>query len=490
MRNLVILGISLVLGYYLSKKISEPVKENIIKKDTKSEQVMSSVKIILEHGSRKPRIGIILGSGMGDVTNFIKNAIYIPYEDLPGFSKSTVHGHAGNVVIGTLNGIEVVCLQGRVHYYEGGNANAVMVPINTLKMLGCEVLLATAAVGSLNEDIGPGSVVVVKDHINFQGVNPLVGPNDDIFGCRFPSLQNAYDKELRDLIHEAGQKADTREMTEGVYCSCLGPSFETPAEVKMIKSFGADIVGMSLVGEIIAARHCGLKCSALAIVVNLAEGMSDTKITHEETLHYTAEVAESVATLTMEYVKLVDESLTKKYKTLNNLGGRGGGQEEWYGPDLKPEQDQKSDPEQESDQEPVQELEPIQNIKSEQESEPEQESELEQESGPEQESESELESEQKPETDLDQEPELDQEQESKLDLDKEPNQEPGQEPKPEQESESELDKEPEPDQEPIQEQESEPELEPEQEPELDQESELEPIQEKESEPELDLDQES
>jgi len=310
MRNLVILGISLVLGYYLSKKISKPVKRKIIKKDTKSEQVMSSVKIILEHGSRKPRIGIILGSGMGDVTKFIKNAIYIPYEDLPGFSKSTVHGHAGNVVIGTLNGIDIVCLQGRVHYYEGGLAGAVMVPINTLKQLGCKVLLATAAVGSLNENVGPGSVVVVKDHINLQGMNPLVGINNKEFGCRFPSLQNSYDKGLRNLIHQAGKKIGVREMTEGVYCSCLGPSFETPAEVTMIKSFGGDIVGMSLVGEIIAGRHCGLKCSALGIVVNLAEGMSDTKITHEETLHYTAEVAESVAKLTMEYVKLVDKSLT------------------------------------------------------------------------------------------------------------------------------------------------------------------------------------
>ena len=306
MQKITILGISLALGYYLSMKNN---KKKIIKK---SEQVTLAVKIILKRASLNfsPRIGIILGSGMGDVAKSIENAIYIPYEDLPGFSKSTIHGHAGNVVIGTLNGIDIVCLQGRVHYYEGGLAGAVMVPINTLKQLGCKVLLATAAVGSLNENVGPGSVVVVKDHINLQGMNPLVGINNKEFGCRFPSLQNSYDKGLRNLIHQAGKKIGVREMTEGVYCSCLGPSFETPAEVMMIKSFGGDIVGMSLVGEIIAGRHCGLKCSALGIVVNLAEGMSDTKITHEETLHYTAEVAESVAKLTMEYVKLVDKSLT------------------------------------------------------------------------------------------------------------------------------------------------------------------------------------
>ena len=296
------------------RKKREEIKQSGEEKEDKSifKLASSCVNIInkkIKNKSFSPRIAIILGSGMGNVAKSIKNAIYIPYGDLPGFSNSTVHGHAGNVVLGSIDGVDVACLQGRVHYYEGGPADAVMVPINTLKMLGCDTLLATAAVGSLDDNIGPGSIVVVKDHINFQGVNPLVGLNENILGPRFPSLQNAYDKELRTLLHEASDNIKMKKMTEGVYCSLLGPSFETPAEVNMIWNFGADIVGMSLVGEIIAARHCGMKCSALAIVVNFAEGLSDTKITHEETLHYTDKVADSVANLTKEYIKLVNRKI-------------------------------------------------------------------------------------------------------------------------------------------------------------------------------------
>jgi xanthosine phosphorylase len=279
-----------------------------------SDLVDQSVEIVRSRAPRNfsPRIAIILGSGMGDVAKSIENAISIPYNLLPGFAVSTVHGHAGNVVIGTLNGIDVACLQGRVHFYEGGPASAVMAPINTLKRLGCEVLLNTAAVGSLEETVGPGKVMVVNDHINFQGLNPLVGVNDERFGVRFPSLQGAYDLDLRTLLHAAAKKCKLQKMTEGVYCSCLGPSFETPAEIRMFKVLGASVVGMSLVAEIIAARHCGMRCSALSIVVNYASGMTDVEITHEETLHYTAAVAENVAKLTQEYVQMVDAHLTKQ----------------------------------------------------------------------------------------------------------------------------------------------------------------------------------
>ena len=362
MKKYIFGSMAFVLGLYIySKKNTKPLVNmtkitdqiNVVKKDKernnrkeikqsgekeeKEEKstfklASSCVNIInkkIKNKSFSPRIAIILGSGMGNVAKSIKNAIYIPYGDLPGFSNSTVHGHAGNVVLGSIDGIDVACLQGRVHYYEGGPASAVMVPINTLKMLGCDILLATAAVGSLN-DIGPGSIVVVKDHINFQGVNPLVGLNEDILGPRFPSLQNAYDKELRTLLHEASDNIKMKKMTEGVYCSLLGPSFETPAEVNMIWNFGADIVGMSLVGEIIAARHCGMKCSALAIVVNFAEGLSDTKITHEETLHYTDKVADSVANLTKEYIKLVNGKIidnveaVEAVEALEGVEGEGG----------------------------------------------------------------------------------------------------------------------------------------------------------------------
>ena len=283
-----------------------------------SDLVDQSVAIVQSRAPKNfaPRIAIILGSGMGDVAKSIKKSVFIPYSDLPGFAVSTVHGHAGNVVIGTLNGIDVACLQGRVHFYEGGPASAVMAPINTLKRLGCQVLLNTAAVGSLEEECGPGSVMVVNDHINFQGLNPLVGHNDPRFGVRFPSLQGGYDKSLRTLLHAAAKKCKLPKMTEGVYCSCLGPSFETPAEIRMFKILGASVVGMSLVAEIIAARHCGMRCSALSIVVNYASGMTDIEITHEETLHYTGAVAENVAKLTSTYVKMVDAELNKTEKAL------------------------------------------------------------------------------------------------------------------------------------------------------------------------------
>ena len=279
---------------------------------TLSEMVAKAAAVVRERlpsPDFAPRIGIILGSGMSDVAKAIENPVSIPYGDIPHFQVSTVHGHAGNVVLGTLRSVPVACLQGRVHFYEGGAASKVMVPINTLRALGCRVLLATAAVGSLVETVGPGSVVVVNDHINFQGMNPLVGPNDDSIGPRFPSMQDAYDPELRERLHSAAARESLPKMTEGVYLSTLGPSFETPAEIRAFKVMGADVVGMSLVAEIIAARHCGMRCAALSIVVNLASGMSKVEITHDETLHYTAQVADRVAKLTLAFVEDVAASL-------------------------------------------------------------------------------------------------------------------------------------------------------------------------------------
>jgi xanthosine phosphorylase len=289
-------------------------------KQTLSASVDAAVAVIRSRvpADFAPRIGIILGSGMGDVAKSITDAVAVPYADCPGFQVSTVHGHAGNVVCGRLNGIDVACLQGRVHFYEGGPASAVMAPINTLKRLGCRVLLATTAVGSLEPDVGPGSLVVVNDHINLQGLNPLVGINDDAIGTRFPSLQDAYDPKLRELLHAAAAQESLPKMTEGVYLSTLGPSFETPAEIRAFKVLGANVVGMSLVAEIISARHASMRCSALSVVVNFASGMSDVEITHEETLHYTAQVAARVAKLVLAYVVKVNEMLTAE------VGGAGG----------------------------------------------------------------------------------------------------------------------------------------------------------------------
>ena len=254
----------------------------------------------------KPVIGIVLGSGMGDVAKSIENPVVIPYGDLPGFSVSTVHGHAGNMVIGTLRGVVVACLQGRVHLYEGGSCRKVLVPIYTMKLLGCKAFLATTAVGSLRKHVGPGSIVSVTDHINMQGCNPLVGPNDPI-GPRFPSMLDAYSPALKKIMHDCAKKNNVA-LHDGVYLACTGPSFETPAEIRAFTVLGADVVGMSLVGEIIAARHCGMKCAALSIVVNLASGLTTDHITHDETLHYSAQASANVSALVLDFVDTVSKT--------------------------------------------------------------------------------------------------------------------------------------------------------------------------------------
>lgn len=258
-------------------------------------------EIIKTKTNLNPIIGIVLGSGMGNVATNIENSVIIPYKELPGFSVSTVEGHAGNMIIGTLNDVPVVCLQGRVHLYEGGSCRKVLVPIYTMKMLGCKFFLATTAVGSLRNDVGPGSIVSITDHINMQGSNPLVGLND-LIGPRFPSLLNAYDLDLKKIMHNCALQKNIK-LNDGVYLATNGPSFETPAEIKAFKILGADVVGMSLVGEIIAARHCGLKCAALSIVVNFASGLTDEHITHEETLHYSKQASSNVSELVLQFVE-------------------------------------------------------------------------------------------------------------------------------------------------------------------------------------------
>jgi len=253
----------------------------------------------------KPRVGVILGSGMGGVADSIEDPTVIPYGELPGFHTSTVQGHSGQLVLGKLRGVEVACLQGRVHIYEGGNPEKVRCPVYTLKGIGCEALFMTTAVGSLRKEVGPGELVMVTDHINFQGCNPLVGPNDPI-GPRFPSLIDAYDPTFREILNKCSED-NKIDLHEGVYLSCTGPSFETPAEIRAFRTLGADVVGMSVVPEVIAARHAGLRCAAVATVVNLAAGMSTTEINHEETLHYAGLAAGNLTKLLESFLESSDQ---------------------------------------------------------------------------------------------------------------------------------------------------------------------------------------
>lgn len=231
----------------------------------------------------KPQIGLILGSGLGEFASILRDRISIPYSELPGFGECTVAGHKGILHLGYINQTAIACLQGRAHYYEGVPRQAVFTLVRTLKTLGCETLVLTNAAGSLRAEVGPGEVVLIQDHINLQGFNPLIGPNDENFGPRFVDLQNAYDAELRNLmIQLANLKGIV--LTEGVYLAVSGPTFETPAEIKAYRILGADLVGMSTVPEVIVARHCGMKVMALSAVTNLAAGMSAEHLSHEHTL--------------------------------------------------------------------------------------------------------------------------------------------------------------------------------------------------------------
>lgn len=244
----------------------------------------------------EPKVGIILGSGMGGVADAIDNPTVIPYGDIPDFPKSTVSGHKGQLVCGQLEGTDVICFQGRVHLYEGIDPQSLRPPMYMLKLLGCHSLLCTAAVGSLRMEVGPGDVMAINDHINFQCRSPLIGPNDDAIGPRFPSLLDAYDPEIRNAMQRLA-KAEGIELTEGVYLATLGPMFETPAEIRAFKVMGADVVGMSTVPDVTMARHCGLRVGALGCVVNHASGMTDKHITHDETLEFGAHCADKVTRL-------------------------------------------------------------------------------------------------------------------------------------------------------------------------------------------------
>lgn len=249
-----------------------------------------------------PRVAMVLGSGLGGLADHIQDAVVLPYGDLPGFPISAVDGHAGVLVSGTLGGVAVLCMKGRSHFYEGKGADVMSSAIRTFQLLGCESVLLTCAAGSLRADAGPGSLVALSDHINLLPGNPLVGRNDDRFGPRFMSMANAYDMDLRQMLHAAAGTMNIH-LHEGVYLATSGPSFETPAEIRMMRTLGADLVGMSTVPEVITARHCGLKVLAIATVTNLAEGMSDTALSHEQTLKYAAVGAADLMRLVPAYLQ-------------------------------------------------------------------------------------------------------------------------------------------------------------------------------------------
>lgn len=246
----------------------------------------------------KPKVAIILGSGLGAVAEQIENAKQIDYKNLPGFYVTDIVGHSKKMHLGILKGIPVVCLEGRTHLYEGvaKGIESIKTIIRTLKIIGCEILLTTNAVGSLRVEQGPGNLMVIEDHINFTFQNPLMGPNDDEFGERFVSMDNAYDKNLQQKILEIAKKLNIP-ISSGVFVATCGPSFETHAEIRMYKMLGGHAVGMSTVPETIVARHCGLKVASVSAITNLGAGLSETIVNHEATLNGAKIATEHLAKL-------------------------------------------------------------------------------------------------------------------------------------------------------------------------------------------------
>lgn len=243
----------------------------------------SAAQLILSRTSLRPKIGLVLGSGLGAFADSLADATRIPYADLPHFPQSTAIGHAGQLVIGKAGSVPVAVMQGRVHLYEGYSAQQVTFPIRVFARMGIESVILTNAAGGIDRGYSQGALVLIRDHINLQGANPLTGPNDDRFGPRFPDMTHAYSREYRKIAtEEAGKLGIT--MHEGVYAGLLGPSYETPAEIEYLRRIGADLVGMSTVAEVIAARHMRLNVLAISCVTNMAAGILDQPLSHAEVM--------------------------------------------------------------------------------------------------------------------------------------------------------------------------------------------------------------
>lgn len=238
-------------------------------------------------GKYAPKIGLVLGSGLGDLGDQIEDAVYIPYNEVPHFPESTVEGHAGRFVIGQLEGKDVIIMQGRFHYYEGYDMRTVVLPVYVMAQIGVETLMLTNAAGGMNRGFKAGDLMLITDHLNMTGANPLIGPNDSKLGVRFPDMSAAYDPEYRNLIKKLakeikGEDGTHLELQEGVYCGISGPTYSTPKESTMFALLGGDAIGMSTVGEVIAARHAGLRVLGISCITDMAIGEELEPLTHEQ----------------------------------------------------------------------------------------------------------------------------------------------------------------------------------------------------------------
>lgn len=259
-----------------------------------AEYIQSKLKVT-------PEIGLILGSGLGILADEIEDAVAIPYSEIPNFPVSTVHGHAGQLVIGQLSGKTVIAMQGRFHHYEGYTMDKVTFPVRVMKLLGVEKLIVTNAAGGVNKDFTPGDLMLITDHINFMS-NPLIGANDERFGPRFPDMSTAYDKEFQQMARTVAADLNIA-IQEGVYLGLTGPTYETPAEIRMARTLGADAVGMSTVPEVIVANHSSMRVLGISCITNMAAGILDQPLNHEEVIETTEKVKNTFLLYVKELVK-------------------------------------------------------------------------------------------------------------------------------------------------------------------------------------------
>lgn len=267
-------------------------------------RLLTAAKQIQSKREATPKVGIILGSGLGAFVNSIEDQTVIPYSDIPYFKNTTVEGHDGRLILGRIKGVEVAVLQGRIHGYEGHSMEEIVFPTRVLATLGIDALILTNAAGGINLNFSPGDLVLIADHLNLMGKNPLVGPNIAELGPRFPDMTHAYNVELRSMVKEAAKEMNYN-MKEGVYCALLGPTYETPSEIKMLRVFGADMVGMSTVPESIAANHLGLRVAGISCITNMGAGIENKKLHHDEVKEQAIKVMNTFTELLIRSVEKI-----------------------------------------------------------------------------------------------------------------------------------------------------------------------------------------
>jgi purine-nucleoside phosphorylase len=273
-------------------------------------QAETATQSILQRTQLRPRIGLVLGSGLGAFADSLTNPNRIPYSEIPAFPRSTAIGHAGQMVIGKANDVPVAAMQGRVHLYEGYTAQQVAFPIRVFGRMGIRAVILTNAAGGINLNYQQGALVLIRDHINLQGANPLIGSNDDRFGVRFPDMTHAYASDYRKIAQEEATKLGIT-LQEGIYAALPGPSYETPAEINYLRTIGADLIGMSTVAEVIAARHMEMKVLAISCVTNMAAGIIDQPLSHKEVMETGERVKSSFEALLRAVLPRIKQEVSR-----------------------------------------------------------------------------------------------------------------------------------------------------------------------------------